>query len=352
MRRNPKKLVSDAKEETTELSVEKANRSAALWQSKYKRVVAHAVNIEGRLDALLNIQSLKPKKQKLVVGNRRKGRGVAVIVPAADWHIEERIFSAGTNGKNKFDITEAERRVKQFYQKTLRLIEHQNGLAPVIELWHPLLGDLLTGHIHEELMETNELSPNEACYFLQQMICAGIDLWLRETKLPIFVPTCCGNHGRTTTKKQIKTGWKNSFEWLIYMTMATKYKDNPRVIWMVGEGYHNIQEIMGRKVRFHHGDGMRYQGGVGGLSIPVNKSIAQWNKIDTVDLDVFGHFHTFHWNYSDWVSCGSLCGYNEYALSIKANFQHPTQAFIVMDSDYGVTSVQPIFLTSSQRRKK
>jgi hypothetical protein len=350
-KRTPKSLVSEAKSETTEASVEKSKQTTAMWRAKYNDAVKHAVNVEGRLDALLSING--PVRKKHIKPKRaKKGRGVAVIVPASDWHVEERVFGARTNGKNDFNIAEAERRIKQYYQKVLQLIHHQNDLAEVTEIWHPLLGDLLSGYIHEELMETNELSPTEACYFLQQMITAGIDLWLKETDLPIFVPTCVGNHARTTPKKRIKTSCMNSFEWLIYKTMADRYADNPRVEWMVGEGYHNIQEIQGRKVRFHHGDGLRYQGGVGGITIPVNKSIAQWNKVEHVDLDVFGHWHTALWNYPDWISCGCLIGFTEYAVEIKANFQHPTQMFIVMDELYGVTSAVPIFLTEPARRKK
>jgi hypothetical protein len=349
-KRKPSDLVSDAKQETTEVAVAKSKSDTAKWRAKYNDAVKHAVNVEGQLDFLLNIRG-KPKKKAIRAKRSKKGRGVAVIAPATDWHVEETVYAARTNGKNEFNIAEAERRIKQYYQKVLQLIHHQNSLAPVVELWHPLLGDLLSGYIHEELMETNGLSPTEACYFLKQMITAGINLWLRETDLPIFIPTCVGNHARTTPKKQIKTSCMNSFEWLLYKTMADQYADNPRVEWMVGEGYHNIQEIQGRKVRFHHGDGLRYQGGVGGITIPVNKSIAQWNKVEHVDLDVFGHWHTFLQNYPDWISCGCLIGYTEYAVEIKANFQHPTQTFIVIDELYGVTSVAPIFLTEPQRRK-
>lgn len=351
MKRNPKKLVSEAKQEATVLSVEKAITSAALWRSRYKEATAQAVLLEKRLDAVRGM-GCHIVKRKLPKPRRGKQRGVAVIVPGADWHIEERIFAAGTNGKNEFNIAEAERRVRQYYQKVLHLIDHQSSLAPVTELWHPLLGDLLTGYIHEELLETNELSPTEACVFLQQLIMDGIDLWLRETKLSIYVPCCVGNHGRTTIKKRIKTSCKNSFEWLLYKTMASRYENNPRVYWMVGEGYHNTQVIADRKVRFHHGDGLRYNGGVGGITIPVNKSIAQWNKVEAVDLDVFGHWHTFLQNYPTWISCGSLMGYSEYSVEIKADFQHPTQTFIVLDRMYGVTSAVPIYLTEPQRSKK
>jgi len=350
-KRKPANLVSEAMSETTELAVSKAKGDAAKWRSRYKTAVAEATALEGRLASLLAIKGAKPTRLRRKA-SRSKRRGVAVIAPATDWHVEERVFPAGVGGKNHFDIAEAEARIKRYYQKVPELVDHQSSFAPVVELWHPLLGDLISGYIHDELMETNELSPTEACVFLQEHIFAGVDLWLKETKLPISIPTCVGNHGRTTAKKQIKTSHMNSFEWLLYKTMAMYYKDNPRVQWMVGEGCYNVQTVMGRKIRFHHGDATRYHGGVGGITIPTNKTVAAWDRIEAVDLDVFGHFHTFLVHYPKWIACGALIGYSEFALEcVKAEFQHPSQTFIVVDEFYGVTDAKPIFLTEPQRSK-
>ncbi len=275
--------------------------------------------------------------------------GVAVVVPASDWHVEETVFKERVNGKNEFDLSIATARIRRFYSKILEMIELQNHWAKVTEIWHPLLGDLMSGYIHEELMETNGCSPTEACIFLQDMICAGIDLLRKETKLPIILPCCVGNHGRTTMKKRIKTSTRNSYEWLLFKTLERFYAKDSKVRFNVADGYHNTQEIMGRKVRFHHGDGLRYMGGVGGISIPVNKSIAQWDKVDPADFDIFGHWHTFLAHYPKWVSCGCLMGYSEYSVEIKAEFQHPTQTFMVIDRRYGMTQATPIFLTKPNR---
>ena len=317
-------------------------------KKQYKKAVASAVESEQRFDALVAIQG-EPALKRFEKMPRSKSEGVAVVVPASDWHCEETVFLAATNGKNEFNLVEAEARIKRFYSKIVELIEWQNHLAPVTELWHPLLGDLMTGCIHEDLSETNSLSPTEACVFLRDMICSGIDLLVKETKLPIAIPTCVGNHGRTTQKMRIKTSAKNSYEWLLYKTLEKIYQGNKRVAFQVGEGYHNTQTILGRKVRFHHGDGLRYNGGVGGITIPVNKSIAQWDKVEAADFDVFGHWHTHLVGYPKWIACGSLMGYSEYSLSIKAEYQAPTQTFIVIDRRYGMTLAMPIFLTPPKR---
>ena len=129
------------------------------------------------------------------------------------------IMMTGIVVSNSFDLPEAIKRIERFYSKIVELIEWQNHLAPVSELWHPLLGDLMTGMIHEDLTETNTLSPTEACVFLRDQICSGIDFLLKETKLPIAIPTCVGNHGRTTQKMRIKTSTRNSYEWLLYKTL-------------------------------------------------------------------------------------------------------------------------------------
>ena len=349
-KRDPKQLVTDSVNEATTLDVAKARGEAARFKALHAESLAREIELERQVEHLISIQS-PPKPKAVRSAKRGKSRGVAVIVPANDWHVEETVDRDTVSGKNHFDLAIAEERIRRYYQKIPELIEWQNHLAPVIELWHPLLGDLITGYIHEELVETNSLSPTEACVFLQDMICGGIDFLRKETKLPVHIPTCVGNHGRTTPKKRIKSSCANSFEWLLYTTMARHYSSNPGVNWMVGRGYHNTQEVMGRKVRFHHGDGLRYQGGVGGLSIPVNKSIAQWNKVEAVDLDVFGHWHTHLVNYPTWVSCGCLIGYSAYSVEIKADFQHPTQAFIVLDRMYGVTQATTIFLTKPKRQQ-
>lgn len=350
-RKKPTELIQEARTDANEAEVTRLKQEVAAGKKLLRESHYREAELAKRLDALTDSRQKAVRPRRPRRPKRGKSAGVAAIVPANDWHVEETVDSETVSGKNHFDLAIAEERIKRYYQKIPELIEWQNHLAPVVELWHPLLGDLISGYIHEELVETNSLSPTEACVFLQDVICGGIDFLRKETGLPVFVPTCVGNHGRTTPKKRIKSSCANSYEWLLYTTLARHYAGDPNVNWMVGRGYHNTQEIVGRKVRFHHGDGLRYQGGVGGITIPVNKSVAQWNKVEAVDLDVFGHWHTHLVNYPTWVSCGCLIGYNAYSVEIKADFQHPTQAFLVLDRRYGLTQATTISLTKPKREQ-
>ena len=47
---------------------------------------------------------------------------------------------------------------------------------------------------------------------------------------------------------------------------------------------------------------------------------------------------------SNFVSNGSLIGYNEYALSIKAKYEPPQQAFFLIDAERGKRHSTPIWV--------
>ena len=86
-----------------------------------------------------------------------------------------------------------------------------------------------------------------------------------------------------------------------------------------------------------------YQGGVGGIYIPVNKSIAQWSKAKHADLDIFGHFHQLR-DGGNFLCNGSMIGYNAFALSIKADFEEPKQILTLIDKRRGRTCTWPILV--------
>lgn len=269
--------------------------------------------------------------------NPRKltGESAAILV-LSDWHYEENIDPAKVGGRNEYNPDIATKRAKGIFEKAAALIDFARGLTKIDELVIAVIGDMITGYIHEELVEGNWLSPTEACLQVQELLVSGIDFLIKEVKPKrIVVPTCFGNHGRTTQKMRVATAAENSYEWLMYRNLAAMYRrHNPRVEWQVGSGYHNVVEVKGRRARLHHGDAIRYQGGVGGITIPVTKAISQWNIADRVDLDIFGHWHQ-SLEHRSWVSNGSLIGYGPYSVFIKAEYEEPSQSLVVMSRERG-----------------
>ncbi len=114
------------------------------------------------------------------------------------------------------------------------------------------------------------------------------------------------------------------------------------------EGPHSYIELYpgqpgATTIRFQHGHMVKYGGGVGGLTIPLNKAIAQWNRGKHADLDVLGHFHQM-FDGGNFIVNGSLIGYDSFALSIKASYEKPKQALFLIDRKRGRTFTCPILL--------
>lgn len=306
--------------------VETAKRQTAYAEQQLAEVEARADYLDivkGSIDS----HELSAKKLT--------GESAAILV-LSDWHYEENIDPKKVGGRNEYTPVIAAKRIKAVFEKAAALIDVARGLTKIDELVIAPIGDMITGYIHEELVEGNWLSPTEACLAVQDHLVSGIDFLLKETKLKgVTVPTCHGNHGRTTQKMRISTAAENSFEWLMYKNLAWFYeRHNPRVRWQVGNGYHNLFEVKGRRIRAHHGDAIRYQGGVGGITIPVSKAIHSWNVSERVDLDIFGHWHQ-SLEHRNWVSNGSVIGYGPYSVFIKAEYEEPSQSLVVMSRQRG-----------------
>lgn len=322
------------------LAAERAKAQRA--EAKLKQAMAHAHNLESQVEHLLGMQGPKSIKNWEAVKRKPSGKATAVLV-LSDWHAEENIDPKTINGLNEFTPEICARRVRRVFEKAIEFLDFASRFSKIGELVVAVLGDLINGYIHEELEESNWMSPTEAVLFTEELLASGLALLLKEFKGQIIVPTCFGNHGRTTKRRRVSTGWKNSHEWQLYESMK-RHNREPRIAWKVERSYHNWLDVRGKAVRMHHGDSINYWGGVGGVTIPVNKALASWNRSRTADLDIFGHFHAYtpHWS---WVLNGALCGYNAYALHIKAEPQPPSQTFLVIDEAQPAPHVlcMPIF---------
>lgn len=303
-----------------------------------KRLLEVIDEQERQIEVALALADEKATVRKIPQIKSGTGGAAVAFAVASDWHAEETVDPKTVNSLNAYDLVIASSRIRQFFQKVVRLTEIQRAGTKIDTLVLALLGDMMTGYIHEELRETNGLSPTETVLWLQDEIASGLAL-LEKHFTNIVIPCSIGNHGRNTIKPRHATGAKNSYEWMMYQILRKQF---PQFDWRIADGYHNYLEVDGRVIRFHHGDDLKYQGGVGGLTIPVEKAIAQWNKAIHADLDVFGHWHQSQQN-PKWISNASLIGHNAYAIAIKAGFEPPSQTFFLMDAKRGRTVTCPIY---------
>jgi hypothetical protein len=260
----------------------------------------------------------------------------------SDTHIEENVKPESVDGANEYNLRIAKSRMEAFFINTVKLVGKEQQDANIDTLVLALLGDLISSNIHDELMESCEVPPVEAAVIAQNFITSGIDYILKHTKLKLIVPCCVGNHSRITHQVHVSTEQGNSLEWMIYCNLASHYKNNKRVTFVLSKSYFTWVKVFDYDIRFHHGHAMKYGGGIGSITIPVLKAIARYDVAKKAYLDVFGHFHN-PMDGGKFVSNGCMIGDTPYGKRLGFTGK-PQQQFFLIDKKYGKTIVAPIFL--------
>lgn len=306
-----------------------------------KALGVKVTELESQLDAALAI-----KQGAFTYNVKAKtpgGSEAAALWLASDWHVGERVTLDQTNGMNEYNPDIAKSRGDNYFVNALRLTEMTGKDVGVGTVVLALLGDFITGHLHAQAVETNYFAPVEETIFAQSIIASGIRFVLKNSPYKLVIVCKSGNHGRTTKFSEFGSENGHSHEYFMYCSLREMFRDEPRVEFIITEGAHTYIDVFDMKVRFLHGHDIRYGGGVGGITIPVNKALAQWDKVKRADLTCFGHFHQ-RMDGGNFLCNGSLIGYNAFALSIKASAEPPAQQFALLDKERGKTIVAPIVL--------
>jgi len=323
---------------------------AASLRSRYKAALSQIDRERERADALLSLRGLKATSQPLTKSVKGAKHDATMIVLLSDIHCEETVRPETVNGRNSYDLDVCQRRLDELQERFFTMLDHERQLVKIerVVLWFG--GDLISGMIHPELAEENSLHPLAAVRWIGERLRGFLDTVADNAK-EIVVATSCGNHGRTTEKLRTNET-DTSYEHHLYLTMrAAETRRNVR--WQIGEGHLNYLDLDGFRIRFCHGHAVRYQGGIGGIHVPLNKAIAAWDATERADLTCLGHWHQFSWSRAGrYVSNGSMIGHSAYSVRIKATYEPPCQAAIVIDHGRKeVTRAYPLFCDRDLRQE-
>lgn len=326
-----------------DLTKRKESAKVKELEAKYKHLLDEYEMSEKRFDTLLNI------KEEMAVGQieplTSSGKEESVpVIQLSDWHFEERVDADTINGLNEYNLEIAAYRWTKCVQNSLKLVHKERHSSEIKQLCLWLGGDFITGYIHEELEESNYLSPTQATRFAKEKIITAIKFYLEHGRLDmITIPCNFGNHGRTNKKPRVSTGYKNSYEWMMYNDIADYFSGEKRVKFIIPNGMFTYVDVMGYVMRFFHGDSIGYGGGIGGLTIPLIKAIQRYDQQQKAYYNFMGHFHQLWQATKNCRVNGSGIGYGPYAQRIGASPEEPKQGFNLVDKKYGVTTQMEIY---------
>jgi hypothetical protein len=319
-----------------DLSRYRDKTSEKKFQRQYNQLMDRHVALQEAYDDLMFVRDYEVRLME-IPHSAADLRGQAVpILQWSDWHVEKRIDAAVMNGLNEYNPEIAKYRAKVLFHNTAKMLELHSQHSTMTQGVLHLGGDFIEGYLREHNLRENYMTPIEAVPFAAELIISGIQYLLDIDLFEVLWVLCSrGNHPRTT-KKMDSDDYKMNLETLIYHMVVEHFKDDSRVVFHHEKSDIGYFDIMGKTIRYVHAHQIQYNGGVGGLAIPMRKAVLNWNTTQHADETLGCHFHTSYKPLRDYMQNGALCGYDWYAMSVvKAEYQAPLQSMEMLIGDRG-----------------
>jgi hypothetical protein len=285
---------------------------------------------------------LTPKKP-------RKGNRGTPVACFSDFHFGEVVDPAEMNWYNAYNPDIAATRIRRFFEGTIKMSRHYLSGVTYDGIVLASLGDTISGDIHDEFRETNELSNYEAVPEVVPLIEAGIAMLLEEFGQVHYV-SCPGNHPRDSRKPRYKKRSAHNADTMISRLLARRFDGVKGVTFDIPSAFSVDFQVYNTRFRAEHGDEAKGGGGIQGAMLPLALRTHRVRKQAQAEGSPFDVLLMGHWHqYMSLVSKGFVVngagkGYDEYARGKAFDPEPPQQALLLVTPEHGIGIQTPIFV--------
>ncbi|NDG19100.1 MAG: hypothetical protein EB117_12620 [Betaproteobacteria bacterium] len=287
---------------------------------------------------------------------KRPSKKSRVAIPTAflsDLHLDEVVRPEQVNFVNDYNREIAENRLRLFFEHVTTLSREYLYGIKYDGLVLPLGGDLFSGIIHEELVETNAGTIFESLLYWAEPMASGIR-HMADVFGRVFLPCVVGNHGRRQRKPHAKNRPQDNFDWFFAHLLAKLLSGDKRLTFAISPAADQPYTVYSTRYLLTHGDQFRGGSGIAGMLSPLLLGDARKRERENAvkrpyDYLIMGHWHQLAF-LRGLIINGSLKGYDEYAYISNFRYEPPRQAFWLTDPDHGVTITAPIHVTGANEQ--
>lgn len=275
----------------------------------------------------------------------------------SDWHWGEVVRREEVGGVNAFNRRIARTRAQRLVTTTIDLARNHMGSA---KAEYPgfvicLGGDMLGGAIHEELMATNDATPQETVNEVTDVL-AGCLAQIADNFKRVFVPCVVGNHGRTTHKPRMKQYVTTNLDYVIYCNLEREFRKDKRFSFFIPREADAPFTVFGHRYHLTHGDNLGVRGGDGIIGAvgpilrgSVKVGLSEMRIGREFDTLILGHYHQFMW-LPGLIVNNAFKGFDEYArLRLRTSPSRPSQALWFTHPEHGITEMRQVWLEPVQK---
>lgn len=350
--------------ETIERLSDKDNTYAEIYKNKlnqllkdYAKAQQEIAELNIRLDETLGLVTTDPiiPEWTIPTENENNTSNSIPVLMVSDLHYGENVNPREVPNGNCYSPEVAKARWDRLINNTIQKTRAKEKTSKGIVIC--FLGDDISGDIHDELKETNNKTPIDACMEVAAQKVKMIKTFEKEFG-KVWVISVMGNHGRTTKKPQSKGLAEHNYDSLVAAIIQKQLDDDNNITFYTPKSGEAYFELSGHNFLATHGDRIGSRGGQGfiGCSATIargqhktRQAYAQIGK--PIDWLLIGHFHT-PMQLEHTIANGTTVGYSQYARDLKLEPAYPSQTLFYVNDKYGVTDVSRIYVTNDEEIKK
>jgi len=314
---------------------------------KYKMIVREE-SISDRMVRVLRAEARAlPKVDLMWEPPSQKVTQETAVLLLSDLHLGEIVDRDVVCGFGEYNFDIFNKRLK-FLAKSMRsiIVRKLTGYK-IDKLCIFGLGDMVSGRIHDELIENSE----DIIFQIMNgaFITAQFVLELAQMFPEIEIDGVLGNHGRIIRKKYYKRRYTN-WDFVFYQFLGMFLAKNKRIKCNFPKSFFVIKKIRGWTFLLIHGDNIRSWMGIPWYGI----ERMMWklgdllkDKGTNVNYRILGHFHNtgeLDRAFGELIINGSMIGGTEFSLMSIGEFNRPTQLFFGVHTEIGMTWRYPLRL--------
>ena len=334
-----------------------------LYKNLYKKAIAKSAStdlvIKAIKDATEGLPPVKVQKTKKVTAKKKATHPQTMVCPLSDTHVGDRVLIEEMNGLNQYNIDIFGRRLYGWTSQIIDLAELRRNYVEIPHLVVPMLGDMISGDIHDELARTNI----DNC--MNQMIIGAYMISQALIRLSgefedVYVPAVVGNHGRMT--KRVPGKDRNmDWDYMLYQWVASFCKNQPNIKFHIPKSPFTIFPAAGHNILIMHGDSVPGGGSSASMMGVVHKmrTVLQFKETAAVEqlpadlvesrfeATMMGHFHRvdeFDVGTGQIFVVGTMKGGDEYATNRIHLLTEPKQIATYWHPVYGYIGKEIIYL--------
>ena len=342
---------------------------ANLYKKLYTQAIKDSVKKELIIESISQLApSFTPKTvqdYKTPNGEFKGQHTQTMVAPLSDTHIGESVNQEQMVGLNSYNFDIFNQRLYGWANQLLNLVNYRRNIAEVDDLIVPMLGDMISGDIHEELARSNINNCMEQMIRGANLIAQAL-MFLAPHFKTIHVPCVVGNHGRMTRKPPMKDKYMD-WDFMLYQWISTFCKNQKNITFDIPKSFLNTFEVYKNTILIMHGDSISGAGssqsiakaltslrGVLQYQNGVNLETGSNNKVIQFDSAIIGHFHRIDEidiGTGELHIAGCMKGPDEFALQRLHAATKPKQLALYFHPKYGYVGKEIIYLNRYDKKK-